>query len=549
MHFNKIVAKRLSILLYSISILLWSYFILTAELIISSYGLIHSVNLLFFMSIFFLTISFLLILKYDVKNKVLPVATFTFYIMLYLLPFLLEKTPRFIYSYHVYGYTEYIVRYGHINTEVLPYQNWPGVMYLGSILTIIAELSGTQILVFYPIIIKPLSLIFVYWILSALSENIAVPRIGVLIYLIGDWTAQQLYLAPSLGLFFYISILSLTFLMISRKMEYSYQWAVVLMILSFSIIVSHLLSSIATLASLLILYILVKISNRLPILRSTYVILFSVILLAWLLYPMGGFLSYILSGFVTHTFNVRSIVSSTEQSTSFGTSLEHAEVMYIKMIYTTLFSALAALGILYALVKPEQRKSISTITSLALIVSIAVILPLIVGPYSGEIISRAFGYTTPFLTFFIARNWNKKLFAILIVGFLVIAPPLFVISAFGNEKFDYVSPSEIAGVEYYYKVSNPKEPIHTLIRKKIWSFKYIEEWRWKPLDIRYLNDTELFSQVNKGYVAMYDRDVEGYIFLRGYVNHEAIETSLNSEYFGKIYSSKGFNLFKNSSYK
>jgi len=537
MHLNKIVAKRLSILLYSLSIMLWSYSIFTAELKIGSYGLIDSVNPIFFVATLFLTISFLLILKYYPKSKILALQIFTFYVILYLLPILLEGTPRFTYSYLTYGYTDYIVRHGHVNTKLLPYQNWPGIMYLGSVLSIVPKLDGIQILALYPIIIKLLSLIFVYWILSALSTDYETPWIGTLIYLLGDWIGQGLYVPASLAGVFNSLSLALILLILFKRKRYSYQWAIILVILFFSLVISHLLTSIIMLVSLFVLFILTKIYNLTPKL-NTLVMIFSTILLVWLIYPVGDFFSHNLSGFVARMLDIWSIISETERTTV-GMGSEHTKVMYIKMLYTVSFSALAALGILHSICNHKLRKSFSTIVPLVIITSYSVIVPLIVGPYSGEIISRAFGYTTPLLAFFIARNWNTKFFAISIILFLIIAPPLFVISAYGNEKLDYVSPSEIAGVNYYYEMSKPKEPIYSL-SERIWRFKYIEETRWKQLNIKLLNGHELFVQ--KGYVAYYDRDIEGYIFLKGKIDYEKIKNTLNNN-LNKIYSSGSFDLF------
>lgn len=536
MSIDNVTAKRWIKLFFSMSLILWSISIALSDLEIGSYGLISSVNPLFFVALFLLTISFLLILNFDAESKMLPVEIITFYCMLYFLPLLLEKTAGFTYSYLTYGYTEYIIRNGFINAEYLPYQNWPGLMFFGCIMTFITQLAGTQILYLYPIIIKPITLVAIYWIFSALTKDRVIRGLATLIFLIGDWTSYGYYTPPSLGVFFSTFIISLLLLSIYQRRENITQWTITIIILLFSIVVSHLLSSIVAFVSLFIIFIILKIYKR-P--SNIGIVLFPVVLVSWLIFCTSEFVSRNASRAIAQMFDASAIVTSTAQS-SVGLGMEHTTVMYIKIAFIILFSAIAALGILYTLTIKEQRTSLSTIIPLVLIISSAIIMPLITGAYSGEIISRAFGYTAPFLAFFIAKNWNNKAFKIIIVVFLFIAPLLFVISAFGNAKLDYVSPSEISGVDFYYETSNHKDPIYSL-SQRIWSYEYIEDHSWQELNIS--SKIVLSSQVNKGYVAVYKRDFESYQFLNSKIDVVEIKDSIDSNYANHVYTSSDFDIY------
>jgi hypothetical protein len=530
--------EKLSYIIFIISIFSWCFFIINAKLNIGPFGLYDSMNGYFFLSIYLLIFSILTLLKYNSRSQFFIVQIFYLFLILYFSPYLLEKTASFTYSYLTYGYMDYITRTGHLNAALLPYQNWPGIMILGNVLTLTTNLDRNVFLIFYSLSIKIISLMFVYLIYLALAEDNITARLGLLIFLIGDWTAHQYFTPPSLAITIYFTILSIIFLLAFRNKKYTPAYSIIIIILASAIITSHLLSSVATISFLLIILIFTKINKLLDL--GNFVLLSCILLLAWNIIQVGGYFTSNMARAFERFLDINSVVEATEQS-SLGMGLMHTEIMYIKIFYLAIFSILAAIGILLSIVDEKKRKSSSTIILLGLLFVNTIITPLIVGPYSGEILSRVFGYDAIILAFFIARNWNVQIYNLLILLFLLMAPFLFVISSYGNESLDYVSPNEIAGLDFYYSKSSNNERVHVL-SQRIWSSRQIEEHRWTPLIIKNINNTSLFSQENGGYVVLDDRSVEGYSFLIGDSKEKLIGLHL-SNYFDHIYSSGGLKLF------
>jgi hypothetical protein len=539
------ILGRVALLLSVISILLWSYFLKNAELYIGSYGLANSLNIYYFLSMFCLIISFLLLIICS-NYTILIVDLTYFYLMLYILPFILEKSAFFPYSYLTYGYTEYILRNSHINADILNYQSWPGLMYLGSFLVILSGLSESHVIICFQIFSKILSIILIYLIFSLIFEDKKIRFLGILIYLLGDWTAQSFYTPPALGFLFYLLALYLFLLMLyNRKIKLSSQWSIIILIVIFALIETHMLSSIVSLfsiISILLAWKLIKNIDRIQKFSKLIILFFSTILL-WHIYIIPNNYSNHLSSSIKYLFNIFGIVSSTENSV-FGLGLEHTNVMHIKFIYTIVFYLIAILGILFIVLGRNSKKSDYVSISLMIILSNSILIPLIVGPYSGEILSRAFNYSAPFLAVFIAANKNEKLFYPIIIGFLIIAPVFFNISAYGNHKFDYVSYEELSGAKFYYEFGNSNEFIQSL-NERIWRFRYIENDKWKKLKIDYFNSTKLFAENSIGYVALYERDTQGYAFFNKDIT-EIFKDHLNNIYFDKICNSNNFELYLNS---
>ena len=197
--------------------------------------------------------------------------------------------------------------------------------------------------------------------------------------------------------------------------------------------------------------------------------------------------------------------------------------------------------------------SIALIALLAGIYSIV----LVAGPYQGEIISRVLGLSMLFLAYFAATNLNARLLAVPLVAFLILAPALFVTTAYGNERYDYVSPAEIHGVQFFHD-KKPEEPmvlqygeasrvmVYSLERR-IWQFTDNEFGHWRRLDSQSI-DWLLFNSTaddpgNVNYILLGERDQESYSFLWGEPDTDGIARIRQSLRFGKVYSSDGFDLF------
>lgn len=570
---SSVTYKRISLLFFSLSLVLGALSINFADLRIGTYGLIHSLPPTYFLALLFLGLSFLITVKFNSSNTLfLFLHLIALVIFLYFVAALIEATPRFPYVYHVYGHTDYILRNGHVDTALFTYQYWPGQQYLGATIVGVTHLNPTVFLIGYPITLQLISLPLLYAIMRRVSDNPKIVWGGLWFYYVTGWVNQGYYTSAANGYLLFLFIIFMVLFGIVRNREKKSTGRapilIILAVLFAALVMGHLLSSIVTLSCLAILYVLFRVKGLFGIKRPRSLSLLApgllaIMLIVWLYNPLGGYLSGTAvevpsdnSGELTETiianqgtasemFHFESNLRSTYESAvgaAFGLGEQHTKVMYLKVAFTGIILGLSFLGFLYEVTRRQIRFSSTVVLSLLLGISI---VPLVVGSYSGEIASRILGYSLPFLAFFAAKNLSTKALSIPLIAFLVIAPVLFVASAYGNEKFDYVSPAEIKGVEFFYEHAPADAKVQSLTQR-IWDFKYIERAHWEPLDLESVGASENNtndSESAASYILLSERDIDGRIFLYGDVDTEKLEAIAESPYHAKVYSSDRFDLF------
>ncbi len=543
--------KRVSLLLFALAIVLASFSICSAELKIGTYGLLYSLPPTFFVAFFLLTISFLITVRFNVKSSAflfLHLIALVFF--LYFVAALIEGTPRFISVYRTYGLAESILRNGVIDTGISSYLTWPGAMLLGAGIIEITDLSPTTFLMWFPIGLQLITLPLLYLILNKISEDRRVVWIGVWLYYVAGWVNQAYYMPPSYGYFVFLVIIfmALFWLLGRRRRVFTEKVPVliILVILFGAIVMGHLLSSAMAISCLVVLYLALLI-QRARRLRIAIPALILALLAVFLFTPVGEYFGTTVSEHVEFIRYTQLEPGEIYERTMayFGGGAEHTRVMYVKAAFTTAFCALALLGLAYTALK--RRIGAEFLVPASLIVGILLVIPL-AGPYGGEIISRAFGYSLPFLAFFAARNLQSKALSAFLVAFLIIAPTLFVVSAYGNEKVDYVSPAEIEGVEFSGEHIAGEATVYSLGRR-IWWFKNVERIKWRPLNLESVctaGDGTQGSDKSKRYFLLGERDIDTRVFLGSDLDLdiERVRDVFESSCRAKIYSSEGFELYR-----
>jgi len=538
--------KRVSLLLFSLAIVLGSISIYSAELKIGTYGLIHSLPPTFFVALFLLTLSFLITVKFNVKSSpflFLHLILLVFF--LYFVAALIEGTPRFIWVYRTYGLTESILQNGIIDTSINQYLTWPGLMLLCAGIVEITDLSPTTLLMWFPIVLQLISLPLLYLILNTISEDRRVVWIGVWLYYVASWVNQAYCMPPSYGYFVFLLIIFMALLWwLGRRRVLSEKVSLltILAILLAAIVIGHLLSSAMAISCLVILFV-VLLMRRARRLRIAIPALILALLAVFLFTPVGEYFRTIMSehvGLMRYAqFELSKIYEETAWA-SFGGVDGSTKVMYVKAAFTVVFSALALLGLLYAVTK--RMMGFNSFVAIGLIVGICIVIP-IAGPYGGEIISRAFGYCLPFLAFFAAKNLHSKVLSALLIAFLIIAPTLFVASAYGNEEADYVSPAEIQGVEFVSEHIAGETTVHSW-EHRIWWFKNVEHIKY--VGIIWYAICRAQDHTREHYFLLGQRDVDTRMFTQG--NPQA-DMDIYRQWFelpcrARIYSSEGFELYR-----
>ena len=163
--------KRISLILTSVALLLWSLSLIQAELNIGFYGLIHSLPVIFFIALIVLTISSFILWRLPQNHSTLLCFQLCLLIiMLWLTPVLVGSNSVFMdmsYSFF-FSYIDYIDQFGHLNPASLWYHNWPGMCILQSIFVNITGVNNLDTIAFFGtflmqfLVLLPLYLFFKY---------------------------------------------------------------------------------------------------------------------------------------------------------------------------------------------------------------------------------------------------------------------------------------------------------------------------------------------------------------------------------------------------
>lgn len=542
-----ITYKRISTLLFSVSILLGSLSLNYAELKIGTYGLVHSLPPTFFVALFLLAISFLITVRFNPERKAyLFLHMVALVVFLYLLPFLVEKTARFAPAYLLYGATEEVLQQGGLSSTGNVWQQWPMMTMLGGFTKEIAGLSATSLLAGFTIVFELISLTILYAILNSVTRNEKLVWIVLWLYFVAGWINRAYYSKQAYGFMIFLVIIFVILYLVLRKGEIqrteNKTVPIVLLILFVAIAAGHLLASVVAAVSLVLLYVVLRLykvegSNRLLVVIAILVTVVAI----WLILPagrtlFGRYLPEFRPGGWLEVLNFGAIFRSTF-ITPFAAGAEHTNIMIFRAIYTGVFCALAVAGFLHVLIRKKMR--INHVVMLAMLLGACSII-LIVGSYGGEIFYRALEFSLLFLAFFAARNLASRALSILLVVFLLVSPTVFVISAYANEKADYVSPAELRGVDFFFDHTRSNAPIHSL-SPRIWKYP-ADRWVWKPLDLNSVCTTG----GDNHYFLLGERDIETRIFLGGDLDldTEGLRELFESSCSAKIYSSDGFALYK-----
>jgi hypothetical protein len=222
-----------------------------------------------------------------------------------------------------------------------------------------------------------------------------------------------------------------------------------------------------------------------------------------------------------------------------------------------IFSAIVVAFAFCGLVLTWKRKKIGDAEKRIILTLIGVSLLLGFLVYGGELFMRIFLFSLIPLSYFISKGLHWKIFFCLFaIFFVIIAPPLHMITRYGNEVMDYVPASEIKGFEFFH-------------RKTMQGY-VIGSYRFDPLyrDSRYQQSYQYFSfsraewknnTLSLGWIKSERLDWPRFVFIsygaREYYDFYLgepqfiIETSKNlseSTRYNKIYSNPSFEVYLKS---
>ncbi|UCD08034.1 MAG: hypothetical protein JSU79_06660 [Dehalococcoidales bacterium] len=348
------------------------------------------------------------------------------------------------YSFY-FSYIDYINQFGHLNPASLWYHNWPGMPILQSVFADITGINSLDMLAFFGtflmqfLVLFPLYLFFKY----TIGKNNYVWA-AIWIFYLGNWIGQ-IYVSPQGMAFFLFMFVIAVLIKASLVKEGNVTVAERLkaIILMASLVITHILTSIAGFLSIAALWVTKK-SKLISILMIA-----GVFIITWTVYGASTQFEYQLPIFLDRAFRLDTLFSSFFTGSNTTTSLSHTSINTIRIAFSALFCVIGLGGFIIS--RKLKEKADSTILALAIVA----IFMTFTGLYTFELIMRTYMFVLVPIGYFGVRLLNYRTTSGILCLVLLIALPLHVISHYGNAVRDTVPRGEIA--YWHFIQDNTKE--------------------------------------------------------------------------------------------
>jgi O-antigen/teichoic acid export membrane protein len=439
--------------------------------------------------LFLLTASFCLTM-WQTKKRV-PVILLHILIlifMLYGITAMIEAVPRFDVVYRHAGYTEYIMRHGSVDPGLDAYFDWAGFFIFSAFLTKIAGYSTVLAYAAWsPFFLNLIYFFPLYIIFTSATTDKRIIWFATWFFYLTNWIGQDYFSPQGLNFFFYLVIIAILvkWFKLAPKdqprelgprwrrlgrlfplVQGFYGWLtasdtliapsskpqrVALLVSLCAIfgmmVFSHPLTPFLTIASVTALIIFRRCK---PFWLPAFMIILT---FAWIVTMAQPYLVSNLNNIVGDFSHINSVVTQNITNRALLGDSEHNFISHIRLLMTAFIWGLAFIGGLMRL-----RKGYRDATYVLLAITPFPVL--LVQSYGGEMLLRIYLFTLPMMTFFIAAIfftpssrkgslWMRG--ATLIMCFVLLGA--FFFTRYGNENMDYMTPQELAGVHYLYKVA------------------------------------------------------------------------------------------------
>lgn len=539
-----------SYILVSLSLIFWIYYLLNSKIIIGSLGLYNGINPAFFLGVAILVLSMLITIEYNVDNKCLLFLHYSLITLFFWsIQLSLEKTPRFVFQYRNFGYIDSVLNTGYVDSQRISYLNWPGSQILASIIIQLSNLNILSFILYSPKILDFLFLPVLYLIYKLLLQDDKETWIGLTFNSVA-FLGSGYYLAGSLGAYCMLTVITTLFLLRYKKDKIS-RYKIIIVLIFFTIINSHLLSSFELMILIMVFY------GAKIIYKKIYPYLFkdtfpsdeisfslnSAILLGTLIAARHLYLYYEwtfanFSNFYGRLFDVADTIQSS-YNLGYSGSAEHSLVVNIRILFVLIVMALSFSGTCVSLYTLYKRKYENLFIELAPGVWIfGCFITAFAIPYTGEALTRAFGYSQLALYILVAKNIkSKKMYTVLAILMLIL-PVFSIICAYGNEQDDYVPLSETKGVEFLHSNSVNNSNV-AIVKERIWAMKDNPK-----LELRTFERVEDFYKKPYQYASYNKREIDGFNFVLGEINSTKLLSFSESNINNKIYENSIVNLYE-----
>lgn len=510
----------------------------TNERDIGPLGLIQAVPFEYLLALGLLGLAFALTLtRRRLRSPLLAVQVAALATGLHALPSIVEAEPRYFSAYLHAGFIEYIGRAGATLPTLDGRFSWPGAFGLGALMSDAAGFgSATSLIRWAPMLQNLLYLAPVWAIAAAFTPSRRARWATVWLFLLGNWVGQD-YLSPQ-GLNFLLFLVGLAVILNyfpagaggapGNRVARFARWVageggpqnlnpttpvpdgvsrvlvVLLVLLAAVMSASHQLSPVFFIASV----------GALVVTRGTRLGygFFAALLLVQLGWLSFGAEKFWLGHLHLITGGFGSLGSNLEQGLGgrMTGSADRATVLYLRIASAGALMGLAAIGLWRRRWSGHGRASHLALAGAPFGV-------LAMQAYGGEALLRVFLFALPLLAaaaafaFFPdpAEGASRRLWvpAMALTAVSAVLTLSFLVSRYGNEEFERVSPDDRAAVEWFYNNADYGDTLLATSRNLPWRYQDIERYRYNPVDDLVFSDPERIA----GLLAQ--ADSTGYLIL------------------------------------
>lgn len=434
-----------------------------ARLRLDGYGLLHSLPASYYLGLAGLAMASAIEWGRRPSRPVLVLAYVIAFLMLaWLTPYVLEGTPRFRTGYLSYGYVDPVIQGQGLLPRLFVYHNWPLFPLLMAGVQRVTSISPTGMMAFFPTLIMALYLLP----LSALMLMATKPGVrrdavagrtfgadagwvaGLWLFVVFQWTNQDYFSPQALAFFFYLGLLVvLAHAALRRDGRFDGLTGAITVLLFTLIVATHVLSA------LVALFVMAGLTLTRQMRRPTLLLLCVLVFVAWQAYAAAPFYEFYGHRLLQTVFAAGDFLQ-TNVSGRISGSGAHLTVSRARVGVTAIAFLLGLLAVIAQSPRPRVRKPLALWRSLSpqlRFPTTLLVATVLVGPvsvYGGEMLIRTELFSLPPLGMIIAATANRRSILAAVAATLTIMAPLHILTHYGNELYDYVSPGELAGYRY-----------------------------------------------------------------------------------------------------
>jgi hypothetical protein len=476
-------------------------------------GLVSVLGPLNFIALITLTIAFgWTVTFHHTSTRLLVAQVGSLVAMLSGITALVEREPSYFSAYLHVGFIEYIARTGSTLPTLDARFSWPGSFSFGALLTQLAGVdSALHFIRWAPLVFDLLWLLPLWVIVSSITTNPRVRWLTVWIFPVANWVHQDYFSPQALNYFLYLVVLAVLLrwfrprivALVEEKphrrpkvpirrvlradgicedrvtppfLDSAQRCGlfVILVLVYFASVMSHQLTPVVLLLSVATLAFFRRTT------LTTLPVIMGVVMLAWVSFGAETFWI----GHLRSLFGGAGAVSS-NIAAGIGRTTTGGEgrtfVLGLRVAFTLGVLGLAAVGVV------RRWRSGSRQLTCALLA--AVPFTLIVGQsYGGEMLMRAFLFALPFVAVLGAMAFFPKVvsggttrMALTITVVAVLMTGGFLISRYGNERFEMVPSGELAAMRWIYAHAPAGSKLAAPSRNLPWRYQDIERYQYSPI--------------------------------------------------------------------